>query len=224
MAHHSRTQGYSEYDCDTYADGYAYSGPYVTDDFGCEGQIQPQRPLQKMECKTYEPHNSTQRGFRKGPVLPQGQTVKLTSKGNTDFALGVRNGQVVMVYYNPNDLTQQWIKDESWSNSVNDSVGHPAFCLVNKATGKALRHAPGAFQQVLLTNYEPGSFEDAVMWTQSQDFGGGYKTIRMANNIHLNLDCFQGDLKHGGIKDGNQAVLWTWNGQDNQLWKINPSY
>ncbi|XP_057824950.2 ricin B-like lectin R40G3 [Cryptomeria japonica] len=156
--------------------------------------------------------------------LPQGQIVRVCSKANPDYALGIRDGRATLVYYNPSDPTQQWVKDESWSNRVRDTVGHPAFGLVNKATGQALRHAPAACQEVLLTKYEAGSYDESVLWSESEDMGYGYRTIRMANDIGLNLDAFQGDRKHGGIEEGTRVVLWKWNKQDNQLWKISPCY
>ncbi len=156
--------------------------------------------------------------------LPQGQIVKVCSKANPDYALGIRDGRVTLVYYNPSDPTQQWVKDESWSNRVRDSVGHPAFGLVNKATGQALRHAPAACQEVLLTKYEGGSYDESVLWSESEDMGYGYRTVRQANDIGLNLDAFLGDRKHGGIQEGTKLVLWKWNKQDNQLWKLSPCY
>ncbi|KAH9305127.1 hypothetical protein KI387_009531, partial [Taxus chinensis] len=82
----------------------------------------------------------------------------------------------------------------------------------------------GASQEVLLTRYQGGSYDESVLWSESEDMGYGYRTIRMANDIGLNLDAFQADRKHGGISEGTRAVLWKWNKQDNQLWKISPSY
>ena len=77
---------------------------------------------------------------------------------------------------------------------------------------------------MLLTKYEAGSYDESVLWSESEDMGYGYRTIRMANDIGLNLDAFQGDRKHGDIEEGTRVVLWKWNKQDNQLWKISPSY
>ena len=187
--------------------GQEYPGESCQEELGrppCEGPYE-------MPPETYRKQES-----RMLPRLPQGQVVKLFCKSNPDYSLGVRDGQVMLVYYNPSDPTQQWIKDDSWSNRVRDAVGHPSFCLVNKATGQALRHAQAACQEVLLARYEAGSFDEDVMWTESEDMGYGFRTIRMANNIGLNLDAFQGDRKHGGIREGTRAVLWTWNKQDNQ--------
>lgn len=156
-------------------------------------------------------------------VIPQGQIVRVSSKANPDYALAIRDGRAVMVFYKPNDPTLQWVKDESWSNQVRDQVGHPAFALVNKATGQALRHAVAESQEVLLTQYEgPSTYDENILWSESEDMGYGYRTVRMANNIGLNLDAFQGDRRSGGIRDGTRVVLWKWNKQDNQLWKLLP--
>ncbi|KAH9288148.1 hypothetical protein KI387_032265, partial [Taxus chinensis] len=217
---------YQDYESQRYNQGYPndYDG-------GNEQQHFPPPPRRKQEENygLYQPDNSFQSEHsysehHRHNSLPQGQIVKLSSKANPDYALGVRDGRVVLVYYNPSDPTQQWVKDESWSNRVRDAVGHPAFSLVNKATGQALRHALGASQEVLLTSYEGDSYDESVLWSESEDMGFGYRTIRKANDIGLNLDAFQADRKHGGIREGTRAVLWKWNKQDNQLWKISPSY
>ena len=105
---------------------------------------------------------------------------------------------------------QQWVKDESWSNQVRDQVGHPAFALVNKATGQALRHAVAESQEVLLTQYEgPSTYDENILWSESEDMGYGYRTVRMANNIGLNLDAFC----IGGAEESETAlVLCSGNG------------
>ena len=38
-------------------------------------------------------------------------------------------------------LNQHWYKDEKYSTKVKDEDGYPSFALVNKATGKALKHS-----------------------------------------------------------------------------------
>uniref|UniRef100_A0A0C9QRF8 TSA: Wollemia nobilis Ref_Wollemi_Transcript_12803_856 transcribed RNA sequence n=1 Tax=Wollemia nobilis TaxID=56998 RepID=A0A0C9QRF8_9CONI len=213
---------YNEYETRRYGQGY-----------GCEGYDQEQLP--PPPCRRTEesygygydtsiPSKYNYAEPHRRQSLPQGQIVRVCSKANPDYALGIRDGRVILVYYNPSDPTQQWVKDDSWSTRVRDAVGHPAFCLVNKATGQALRHAVGPCQEVLLTRYEAGSYDEDVMWSESEDMGCGYRTIRMANNIGLNLDAFQGDRRHGGVMEGTTAVLWKWNKQENQLWKIAPCY
>lgn len=37
-------------------------------------------------------------------------------------------------------LLQHWYKDEKYSTKVKDEDGYPSFALVNKATGKAMKH------------------------------------------------------------------------------------
>jgi len=44
---------------------------------------------------------------------------------------------------------QLWIQDAAMSTRVKDSTGSPAFALINKATGQALRHAHEDNEQVL---------------------------------------------------------------------------
>lgn len=188
-----------------------------------------QRPLARSPCQYATQGGGYGDGRPPSPPYPypgpQGQIVRVYCKANPDYALAISDGRVVMLYYNPNDPTMQWVKVESWSNRVRDQVGHPAFALVNKATGQALRHAPGEGQEVLLTQYEGDStYDENILWSESEDMGYGYRTVRKANDIRLNLDAFQGDRRSGGMKDGTRVVLWKWNKQDNQLWKLSPCY
>jgi len=156
------------------------------------------------------------------PVLPRGQVVRVLTKANPDFSLAIRNGSAVLVHANANDTHQQWVMDETYSTKVKDEASCPSFSLVNKATGQVLKHGLGETQPVLLTEYQLNTFDESILWTMSGDMGQGYRTIRLVNNIHLNLDAFHGDKKSGGIKDGNPVVLWSWKKGDNQLWKIVP--
>jgi len=234
----SATQGgrhHGEYDSCQESNGRIYESPPNS------GYAQ-QRPLARPPCQS-----ATQGGygfneyggrtdcnkFNAGggcnmsghQIIPQGQIVRVCAKANPDYALGIRDGRAIMLFYNPNDPTLQWVKDESWSNRVRDQVGHPAFALVNKATGQALRHAPAECQEVLLTQYEGDyTYDESILWSESEDMGYGYRTVRMANNVGLNLDAFQGDSWNGGTRDGTHVVLWKWNKQDNQLWKLSPCY
>jgi hypothetical protein len=38
---------------------------------------------------------------------------------------------------------QHWVKDMRHSTSIKDEEGYPAFALVNKATGEAIKHSLG---------------------------------------------------------------------------------
>jgi len=161
-----------------------------------------------------------------GPQRRQipGQVVRLFCKADPDFHLTVvpRQGPV-MTRANPRDPHQMWIKDERMSTRVTDSTGANAFALINKATGQALKHAPGDLEQCLLTEYDPESRDESVLWTQSEDMGEGYRCVRMANKITSNLDVLRGDKKSGGVKEGSPVILFAWKKQDNQIWKIIPA-
>jgi hypothetical protein len=118
---------------------------------------------------------------------------------------------------------QLWIQDAAMSTRVKDSTGSPAFALINKATGQALRHAHEDNEQVLLAEYEMGFRDETILWSQSEDMGDGYRCIRMVNKITSNLDALQGDKKSGGIKDGTPVILFKWKKQENQIWKLTPA-
>lgn len=77
-------------------------------------------------------------------------------------------------------------------------------------------------EQVQLIEYNPNRLDESVLWTESKDLGDGYRTVRMVNNIKLNVDAFNGDANHGGVHDGTKIVLWEWKKGDNQRWNIVP--
>jgi hypothetical protein len=117
---------------------------------------------------------------------------------------------------------QHWYKDMRHSTRVKDAEGHPAFALVNRATGLALKHSLGQSHPVKLVPYNPDFLDESVLWTESSDVGKGFRCVRMVNNIHLNFDALHGDKDHGGVRDGTGLVLWEWCKGDNQSWKILP--
>ncbi|GAB2216111.1 hypothetical protein Droror1_Dr00023879 [Drosera rotundifolia] len=149
-------------------------------------------------------------------------SVRVYSKAEENHSLAVRDGRVILARSDPNDLSQHWIKDEKYSVKVKDEEGFPSFSLVNKATGQALKHSVGATKPAQLTPYNPDVLDESVLWTLSRDLGDGYRTIRMVNNIRLNVDAFNGDKNHGGVHDGTPIVLWEWKKGENQRWKIVP--
>ncbi|KAF3792044.1 hypothetical protein EJ110_NYTH12410 [Nymphaea thermarum] len=167
---------------------------------------------------------------------PQGQTVRVFCQAETEYSMTIRDGSVVLAPTNPDDPYQacschtfasdlaflHWIKDEKYSTRVKDQDGFPSFALVNKATGQALQHSVGETQPVRLTRYDPDQLDQSVLWTLSKDLGQGFRSFRMVNNIKLNLDAFNGDKKHGGVKDGTVVVLWSRGKGDNQRWKVVP--
>lgn len=76
--------------------------------------------------------------------------------------------------------------------------------------------------QVQLVPYNADELDSSILWSEGKDLGDGYRTVRMINNIRLNVDAFHGDKKSGGVHDGTTIVLWQWNKGDNQRWKITP--
>ncbi|MCH1923015.1 hypothetical protein L9G15_26750, partial [Shewanella sp. A3A] len=78
---------------------------------------------------------------------------------------------------------QHWIKDMRHSNKIRDEEGYPAFALVNKVTGEAIKHSTGQGHPVKLVPYNPEYQDESVLWTESKDVGKGFRCIRMVNNI-----------------------------------------
>ncbi|PWA57125.1 hydroxyproline-rich glycoprotein family protein [Artemisia annua] len=168
-------------------------------------------------------------------------TVRVYCKAKTDYAMTVRDGQVVLAPSNPSDPHQiytvfssrdetrmdfldHWVKDLKFSTRVKDEQGYPSFALVNKATGQAMKHSVGGAHPVQLTEYNPDRLDESVLWTESKDLGDGYRTVRMVNNIKLNVDAWNGDKNHGGVRDGTKIYLYEWKKDSNQRWTMAPYY
>uniref|UniRef100_A0A0E0CZX0 PH domain-containing protein n=1 Tax=Oryza meridionalis TaxID=40149 RepID=A0A0E0CZX0_9ORYZ len=149
-------------------------------------------------------------------------TVRIFCKADEGFSVTVRGGSVCLAPTNPRDEYQHWIKDMRHSNSIKDEEGYPAFALVNRVTGEAIKHSQGEGHPVKLVPYNPGYQDESVLWTESRDVGHGFRCIRMVNNIYLNFDALHGDKDHGGVRDGTTVALWKWCEGDNQRWKIVP--
>ncbi|KAA8519063.1 hypothetical protein F0562_016163 [Nyssa sinensis] len=155
-----------------------------------------------------------------GSGLADKPSVRVFCKAQTNFSLTIRDGKVILGPSDPSDQFQHWIKDEKYSTRVKDEDGFPSFALVNKATGQAMKHSIGATHPVQLIPYNPDVLDESILWTESKDLGDSFRTIRMVNNIRLNVDAFNGDKNHGGVHDGTTIVLWEWKKGDNQRWKI----
>uniref|UniRef100_A0A804MU63 Hydroxyproline-rich glycoprotein family protein n=1 Tax=Zea mays TaxID=4577 RepID=A0A804MU63_MAIZE len=155
-------------------------------------------------------------------ALASEQTVRVYCKAGEGYSLTVRNGTVCLAPTNPRDEFQHWVKDMRHSTSIKDEEGYPAFALVNKVTGEAIKHSLGQSHPVRLVPYNPEYVDESVLWTESRDVGHGFRCVRMVNNIYLNMDAFHGDKDHGGVHDGTTVVLWEWAKGDNQRWKILP--
>uniref|UniRef100_A0ACD5WQR5 Uncharacterized protein n=1 Tax=Avena sativa TaxID=4498 RepID=A0ACD5WQR5_AVESA len=155
-------------------------------------------------------------------LLASESTVRVLCRAGEDYSLTVRNGTVCLAPTNPRDEFQHWVKDMRHSTRIKDEEGYPAFALVNKVTGEAIKHSLGQNHPVKLVPYNPEYMDESVMWTESRDVGKGFRCIRMVNNTRLNFDALNGDKDHGGVHDGTTIVLWEWCKGDNQSWKILP--
>nr|KAJ0221486.1 hypothetical protein LSAT_V11C200071210 [Lactuca sativa] len=151
-------------------------------------------------------------------------TFRVYTKAKTDYSLTIRNGKVILAPTNSSDLHQHWIKDEKFGRSIKDEKGNPAFALVNKATGEAMKFSIGVTYPVQLKKYNPNEVDMSVLWSEGNDLGDGYRSFRTVTNIHLHLDACKGVKEYGGVHDGTEIILWEWNDGDNQKWIIFPYY
>ncbi|MBA0845228.1 hypothetical protein Goarm_023437, partial [Gossypium armourianum] len=164
-------------------------------------------------------HHSSYPGSASNPSMKP--TVKIFCKSDPNLNLSVRDNKVVLAKANPSDEHQLWYKDDKFGSNVKDEEGFPGFALVNKATGLALKHASGATQLVQLERFKANEFDKSLIWSEGKVIDNeGYRAIRMANDIHLNMDAYLGDRPQ--VQDGNEIGLWEWNSGNNQIWKISP--
>eukprot|EP01018_Ginkgo_biloba_P028064 Gb_22442 [translate_table: standard] len=61
--------------------------------------------------------------------------------------------------------------DTSWDVKAKDEARFPTFSLINKATGKALRHGCAKNEKVTFGPYHPDDLNEVVLFTQSADVG-----------------------------------------------------
>uniref|UniRef100_A0A453TBC6 PH domain-containing protein n=1 Tax=Aegilops tauschii subsp. strangulata TaxID=200361 RepID=A0A453TBC6_AEGTS len=144
------------------------------------------------------------------------------SAGGEEYSVAARDGTVCLVPTDPGDDLQHWVKVMRRSTSIKDEDGYPAFALVNKHTGEAIKHSLGESHPVRLVRYDPDYLDESVLWTESEDVGDGFRCVRMVNNIHLNFDALDAGEGQGGVHDGTAIVLWEWCEGENQRWKILP--
>lgn len=101
--------------------------------------------------------------------------------------------------------------------------GRSVLLILQKGSGRKLIPIK-ILLQVQLAPYDPSVLDASILWTESRDVGDGYRAVRMVNNINLNLDAWNADKEHGGVRDGTIVALWEWWKGDNrnQHWKIVP--
>ncbi|KAI5072188.1 hypothetical protein GOP47_0012294 [Adiantum capillus-veneris] len=114
------------------------------------------------------------------PHAPQGQLVRIFCKADKAYNLAVRNNTPVMVPARSDDPSQLWMKDMSPAQHTQDNYGSPAFTLINEATRKVLKHGKKEGTQLSVVDYRPGHIDEDLLFSESQDFGEGFRSIRMA--------------------------------------------
>eukprot|EP00250_Pteridium_aquilinum_P002315 c12513_g1_i1 orf=735-1307(-) len=182
------------------------------------------------------PHHRHPDPHRQHAPPPHGNLVKIICKVDKTFNLGVHNGAPAMVPADSGDSSQIWLKDQTYGERTKDNYGSPAFALVNQDTKMVLKHGNQKGHQLILAEYQPYMLDEDVLFSESQDFGEGFKTIRMASDTLLNMTLFHAALfqkeekkslfHHSSnkavieVKTGTPLVLDTWHENDTQLWKI----
>lgn len=159
---------------------------------------------------------------------PSGELVTIHTEANPNYRLTVRQDGAVLSFKNSRDLAQQWIKIPCGPGHGEfiDKEGQPGFMLLNKATGRPLKHGNFANEPVApdLDVYGANSpIRGSILWSLGRkDEGNGYRGLRTLTNIHLNLEAEHADKKHGGVRDGNRLLISPWTGLENFKWKIEP--
>nr|CAD1839938.1 unnamed protein product [Ananas comosus var. bracteatus] len=103
------------------------------------------------------------------------RATRSTAEGSGAAAADGEDLLVVLAPANPRDDYQHWIKDMRYSTKVKDEEGYPAFMLINKATGEALKHSLGQSHPVRLVRFNPNYLDESVLWTESRDVGSGFR-------------------------------------------------
>ncbi|MCO5593161.1 hypothetical protein L7F22_047167 [Adiantum nelumboides] len=174
--------GYPQYAATSHSPPHSgsFHGQHPSGDFGT---ADPADPVPVKEVLPEGEASLTSQMDSLSLDLPQGRLVRIFCKENSGYNLAVAHNSLSMQDSNTEDESQQWIKDASHGLRIKDSYGYPAFSLVNKKTKKVLKHANEQGQQVLLVDYQADLKNDNILWTESQDFGEGFKTIRRSSTV-----------------------------------------
>ncbi|KAL6660080.1 hypothetical protein ACP70R_002202 [Stipagrostis hirtigluma subsp. patula] len=145
-------------------------------------------------------------------------TYRIHCSASDELSLAIVNGDVVLAKSDPRDDRQVWFKDLAYCDGLKDEAGSPAFALVNRSTGEALKHSFGCN-----CPFDPGYRDESILWADIHgDLGGGSRRVHMINNMDYIFDAERATPRHGGARDGTRLVLHRWNGGKNQMWRITP--
>lgn len=82
------------------------------------------------------------------PELASYRTMRIFCKADEEYSITARDGMVCLAPTNPSDDYQHWVKDMRYGNEIQDEEEYPAFALVNKATGEAIKQSLGQNEPV----------------------------------------------------------------------------
>ncbi|KAK1650443.1 hypothetical protein QYE76_068248 [Lolium multiflorum] len=133
-------------------------------------------------------------------------TFRIHCRASDDYSLAIVDGDL-------------WHKDVRYGSGIKDEAGNPAFALVNKDTGEALKHSFGHCLPVRAIKFDPGYLDESVLWAEKV-LPDGFRIIHMVNNMDYLFDAEQAIPQYGGARDGTRLILFRWNGGKNQMWQI----
>ncbi|GJN31343.1 hypothetical protein PR202_gb19732 [Eleusine coracana subsp. coracana] len=141
-------------------------------------------------------------------------TFRIHCAASGNHSLAIVNGEV-------------WYKDLSYGVGLKDEAGSPAFALVNKSTGEALKHSFGYKCPVRAIRFDPLYVDESILWAESnkeelKQGSNSFRRIHMVNNMDYIFDAERTVLKLGAARHGTRLILFRWNGGWNQLWRIEP--
>ncbi|CAM0873026.1 unnamed protein product [Alopecurus aequalis] len=148
---------------------------------------------------------------------------RIHCRASNAYSLAIVNGEVILAKADQSDDRQLWYKDVRYGGGLKDEAGSPAFALVNKATGDALKHSFGYCLPVRAIKFDPGYLDESVVWAESENLADGFRRIHMINNMDYIFDAEEAIPQYGGARDGTRLILFRWNGGKNQLWRIAPN-
>ncbi|ONM26252.1 hydroxyproline-rich glycoprotein family protein [Zea mays] len=95
-------------------------------------------------------HHHGHGGHHQAPPPHEQTLFRIFCRADEAYCLTVRHDAVVLAPTNPRDEYQHWYKDMRHSTKVKDAEGQPAFALINRATGLAIKHSLGQSHPVKL--------------------------------------------------------------------------
>ncbi|KAK3147365.1 hypothetical protein QOZ80_3BG0281490 [Eleusine coracana subsp. coracana] len=136
-------------------------------------------------------------------------TFRIHCAASGNHSLAIVNGEV-------------WYKDLSYGVGLKDEAGSPAFALVNKSTGEALKHSFGYKCPVRAIRFDPLYVDESILWAESnkeelKQGSNSFRRIHMVNNMDYIFDAERTVLKLGAARHGTRLILFRWNGGWNQV-------